>query len=243
MLLRLSIVDPRKTSSDLKRDMMDYGVHLSNSSIKKRLFEAGRNARRPKRKQLLTHKMKRKRLAWAKKYKNWTLDDWKKVLFSDETHFVVGGKHVQYVRRSVGESVKPCHINQQVKHPAKKMFWGCFSFKGVGSLFPVQGMMKSDQYIEVIQRRVIPDMQKAFSNGNDTFQQDLAPCHSSKQVNKFFSDHSISVLDWPNNSPDLNPIENLWAIMKRRVKEHDCTTMTKLMEATVSVWYRDQEHV
>ena len=172
MLLRLSIVDPRKTSSDLKRDMMDYGVHLSNSSIKKRLFEAARIARKPKRKQLLTHKMKRKRLAWAKKYKNWTLDDWKKVLFSDLTHFVVGGKHiqyvrrsagesvkpchinqhVQYVRRSVGESVKPCHINQQVKHPAKKMFWGCFSFKGVGSLFPVQGMMKSDQYIEVIQR-------------------------------------------------------------------------------------------
>ena len=152
MLLRLSIEDPRKTSSDLKRDMMDYGVHLSNSSIKKRLFQAGRIARRPKRKQRLTHKMKRKRLAWAKKYKNWTLDDWKKVLFSDLTHFVVGGKHVQYVRRSVGESVKPCHINQQVKHPAKKMFWGCFSFKGVGSLFPVQGMMKSDQYIEVIQR-------------------------------------------------------------------------------------------
>ena len=185
--------------------------------------------------------MKRKRLAWAKKYKNWTLDDWKKVLFSDEIHFVVGGKHVQYVRRSVGESVKPCHINQQVKHPAKKMFGGCFSFKGVGSLFPVQGMMKSDQYIEVIQQRVIPDMQKAFSNGNGIFQQDLAPCHSSKKVKKIFFDHSISVLDWPGNSPDLNPIENLWAIMKRRVKEHDCTTMTKLIEATVSVWYRDQE--
>ena len=62
-----------------------------------------------------------------------------------------------------------------------------------------------------------------------------------KKVKKYFSDHSISVLDWPGNSPDLNPIENLWAIMKRRVKEHDCTTMTKLIEATVSVWYRDQE--
>ena len=75
-------------------------------------------------------------------------------------------------------------------------------------------------------------MQKAFSNGNGIFQQDLAPYHSSKKVKKIFSYLSISVLDWPGNSPDLNPIENLWAIMKRRVKEHDCTTMTKLIEAT-----------
>ena len=124
--------------------MVDYGVHLSNSSIKKRLVEAGRIARRPKIKQLLTQKLKSKRLAWVNKYKNWTLDDWKKGFFSDETHFVVGGKHVQYGRRTVGESVKPCHINQQVKHTVKKFFRGCFSFKEVGSLFPVQGMMKSD---------------------------------------------------------------------------------------------------
>ena len=65
MLLRLSIADPKKTSSDLKRDMVDYGVHLSTSFIQKRLVEAGRTARKPKAKQLLTQKMKSKRLAWA----------------------------------------------------------------------------------------------------------------------------------------------------------------------------------
>ena len=186
MLLRLSIVDPRNTSSNLKRDMMDYGVYLSNSSIKKRLFEVGRIARRPKRKQLLTHKMKRRRLAWAKKYKNWTLDDWKKVLFSDETHFVMAGKHFQYVRRSVEESVKPCHINQQVKHPAKKMFWGCFSFKGVGSLFPAQGMMKSDQYIEVIQQRVIPDCRRHFLMGMVSFSRIWHHAILQKKSKNFF---------------------------------------------------------
>jgi len=72
--------------------------------------------------------------------------------------------------------------------------------------------MKSDQYIQVLQRRLIPDMQKAFSSGEGIFQQDLALCHCSKKVKKFLSDNNIAVLTWPGNSSDGNPIENLWAI-------------------------------
>ena len=67
---------------------MAYEIHLSNTLIKRHLIKAGRVARRPLTKQLLTKKMKSKRLAWAKEYKNWTLADWKKVMFSDETDFL-----------------------------------------------------------------------------------------------------------------------------------------------------------
>ena len=51
------------------------------------------------------------------------------------------------------------------------------------------------------------------------------------------------VLDWPGNSPDLNPIENLWAIIKRRLLEQDCSTMSQLIEAIISIWFRDDEIV
>ena len=48
------------------------------------------------------------------------------------------------------------------------MFFGSFSFKSVESLFPVKGMMNADKYIEVIQRKVMRDMERAFPYGRET---------------------------------------------------------------------------
>ena len=119
----------------------------------------------------------------GKKYQNQTEDDWKKVLFSDESHFMVQGQQKQYVRRIPEEKITQQHINQSIKHPQKKMFWGPFSFKGVGLFYPVQGVMNGDKYIDVIHHKVLRDMKTAFP---DIFQQDLASCHAAKKVLKVF---------------------------------------------------------
>ena len=65
------------------------------------------------------------------------------------------------------------------------MFWGIFSFKSIGSRFTVKGMTNADKYIEVIQGKVVRDMERAFPNGGGIFQQDLAPCHTAKKVKSF----------------------------------------------------------
>lgn len=163
------------------------------------------------------------------------------MIFSDESHFEVQGQRSQYVRRSIGEPIRPGHIEQHVKHPEKKMFWGCFSDDGPGTLHPVTGMMNSDAYIEVLQRKLIPEMQKQFPNGDGTFQQDLAPCHTSRKVQQFMKNNNINTMTWPGNSPDLNPIENLWGIVKKKLRKHDCTTKTKLIEAILQTWFHDAE--
>ena len=240
-LIRQSKLDPRKTSFDLQRDLSHTGKQISFSTVRKRLVMAGRKAIRPVKKQLLTNKMKKKRLQWAKKYKSWTVDQWKKVMFSDESHFLVRGKHSQFVCKSAGEMLTSHHINESVKHPPKKMFWGGFIWKGVGSLVPIEGMMNTNKYIDVLKRRAFPDLKRAFPGENGIFQQDLSPCHSSRKTVKFFQENQVSVLDWPGNSPDLNPIENLWAIVKCWLRKMDCTTSKKLVEAIIHIWYHDDE--
>ena len=181
-LIRESVKDPRKTSDAIKTTLGEKEIEISSSTVRRRLLEVGRKAYRPVKKQLLTKTMKTKRYKWGLKYKNWTKEDWRRVIFCDETHMFVQGQRSQHVRRSQNEKIRNAHIDQRVKHPQKKMFWGCFSFYGIGSLHPVEGMMRSQQYIEVVQRRVIPEMNRLFPDGSGVFQQDLAPRHTSKQV-------------------------------------------------------------
>ena len=158
------------------------------------------------------------------------------VLFSDETHFCVSGSQAKFVRRASGDKLRSAHINQTVKHPTKVMFWGSFCAAGTGRLHLCEGMMNSSQYCEVIAHRVVPEMQQRFPDGDGIFQQDLAPCHTSKMSKKKFDDAGITVMEWPGNSPDINPIENLWAIVKQKLQMEDITTKNKLIRSILNIW-------
>ena len=96
------------------------------------------------------------------------------------------------------------------------------------------GMMRVDQYIKIVYQKEIAEMQQAFANSKGMFQQYLVPCQCSKQAKKN-SESNILVFAWPGNSPDPNPLENLWTIVKRRLLELDVSTITKLVEAIISI--------
>ena len=68
------------------------------------------------------------------------------------------------------------------------------------------------------------------------FLQDSAPCHASKSTRAFLTKENISVLPWPGNSPDLNPIENLWEHMKKKVAEKEPSSLVDLKNKILEVW-------
>ena len=131
----------------------------------------------------------------GKKYAHWNAEDWTKVLFSDETHFLVQGQRSKFVRKAANESLSASHINQTVKHPSKKMFWGCFSYSGTGTLIPIEGMMNSEKYKSLLGQRLAIELDKVQGRGIAIFQQDSALCHVSKIMMKYFEDNNITHLD------------------------------------------------
>lgn len=184
-------------------------------------------ARKMAQKPLLTERMMKQRLEFAQQYQDWTVEDWKKVMFSDESHFELGfrGNRRQLCRREKGSDRFAVEFTKKtVKHPPKIMVWGCFSWRGRGAIeFMKKGeMMNGKRYLELLE-----DKLERFMELHQTthFLQDSAPCHKAKIVTAWFTARpNITLIKWPGNSPDLNPIENCWSWMKNQLSESTSAT-------------------
>ncbi len=109
-------------------------------------------------------------------------------------------------------------LRSSVKFPQSVMVWGAMSSAGVGPLCFLRSKVNTAIYQEVLEHFMLPAADQLYGDADFIFQQDLAPAHSAKATSTWFKDHGIPVLNWPANSPDLNPIENLWGIVKRKMR-------------------------
>jgi hypothetical protein len=152
-------------------------------------------------------------LKFAKYHENWTVEDWKRVLWSDETKINwIGSGGKVYVWKTQGEPISD-HTTTPVKHGGGNnlMVWGCMGWNGVGMLVEVQGNMNAEQYCEILDEGVAESFVKLeMKEGEWYFQQDNDPKHTSKQADKWFEDNNITVLHLPAQSSDINPVEHLW---------------------------------
>ncbi len=188
-------------------------------------------------KPLLNQRQHQKHLAWAVEKKNWTVAQWSKVLFSDESTFCISfGYQGPRVWRKSGEAQNPCCLKSSVKFPQSVMIWAAMSSAGVGPLCFLKSTVNAAIYQEILEHFMLPSADKLYGDADLIFQQDLAPAHTAKGTKSWFNDHGVTVIDWPANSPDLNPIENLWGIVKRKMRDTRPNNADDLKATVKETW-------
>ncbi len=123
-----------------------------------------------------------------------------------------------------------------MKFPQLVMIWGAMSSAGVGPVCFLKSTVKAAIYQEILEHFMLPSADKLYGDADFIFQQDLAPAHTAKGTKSWFNDHGVTVLDWPANSPDLNPIENLWGIVKRKMRDTRPNNADELKATVKETW-------
>jgi transposase len=177
--------------------------------------------------------MIKKRLAFCRKHRSSTASDWTKVMFSNESTFrIINSRGARVRQPSAISRYRRRYTIASVKHSASVMVLGCFSGKvGRGGLYflPMNTTMNGVRFKQVLADHLLPFMR---IHKCKWFLQDGAPCHKSKVVMEELKkmEYEFKVMDWRSNSPDLNPIENVWGFMKRKLKDQSVTSLPHTLE-------------
>uniref|UniRef100_A0A8C5MHJ1 Transposase n=1 Tax=Leptobrachium leishanense TaxID=445787 RepID=A0A8C5MHJ1_9ANUR len=229
---------PRVTAEELRKDLSDVGTEVSAQTIRRTLRNKGLHARTPRHTPLLSPKNKKSRLQYAKSHVDKPQKFWDSVLWTDETKLELFGPMDQrYVWRRKNKAYEEKNTLPTVKHGGGSiMLWGCFASAGTGKLQRVQGTMNSLQYQEILDDNVMQSVTNLRLGRRWTFQQDNDPKHTSKSTRAWLQIKGWNILEWPLQSPDLNPIENLWWDLKKAVAVRRSKNVTELEAFAHDEW-------
>lgn len=209
-ILRQVRLHPKCTYADVRRACL---VKLCDSTLSSILKKHGITNWRAKKRPHLTEEHAAIRLAWCIERLDWTVEDWKKYMWSNECSVERGkGKICEWVFRTPPQKWQKEMIQTYKKgKDISVMVWGCFWGDGRSDLYLLDWDFESlkhgysaNSYIEVLDNELARHYQEGL-----IFMQDNALIHTANKVKAWFKEQRILVANWPPFSPDLNPIEQL----------------------------------
>lgn len=233
-----------KTLPDAHEFLQQLGEQpVSNRTLRNYLHYEGLHAFVKQAQPHLSPNDMQSRLDFANKYGDWTVEDWKRVVFSDETMVSrIGsfGKQFYYSNKKHRQRHQHHFIHKMQHGGGKVMLWGCITYNGVGDLDWIIGNMDAFDYVRVLRKNIKASAQfcgldpKTF-----IFQHDGAKVHTAYLTQRYLRTARIKVLRWPPRSPDLNPIESVWGYMKQHLYRRYTTppaTLQELFNRMEDIW-------
>ena len=218
------------TTENIKNELSKENIKVSRQTIARKLQSLNFAYIEPKCKPLLTDKQILKRIEWCNKYINF---NWDNVKFTDESSFWLEFKGKRWV--NLNENVND--YDYRVKHPVKVNVWGLISKNFERKLFIFMEILDAKKYMEILKTNL-------GSEKNFILQDDNDPKHRAKIITKWKSENNINSLDWPSNSLDLNPIENIWGILKNKVNKRDNKNLEEFKNNIIECWNEiKKEHI
>ncbi len=225
--------NPKITVAELQRCIREMGESCRKTTITAALHQSGLYDRVARRKPLLSARHMKKHLKDSKMVTN-------KILWSDETKIErFGLNSKRYVWRKPGTAHHLSNTVPTVKHGGGSiMMWGCSSAAGTGRLVAIEGKMNAAKYRDILDENLLQSAQDLRLGRRFTFQQDNDPKHTAKIMKEWLHNNSVTVLEWPSQSPDLNPIEHLWRDLKMAIHQRLPSNLTELERICKEEWQR-----
>ncbi len=209
---RLVRDDRKVTVTQIKTRYNQYMQNtISECTTCRTLKQMGSSSTRPHRVPLLSAKNRKRRLQFEQAHQ-WTTEDWKNVVWSDESRFLLqhSDGRVRICRKEY-ESMDPaCLVLTVQTGGGGVMVWGIFSWHTLGPLLPVEHRLNATAYLSIVADHVHPFMTTVYPSSDGYFQQDNTPCHKAQIISDWFFEHDneFTLLKWPPQSPYLNPKEH-----------------------------------
>jgi transposase len=214
-------------------------VKVSEGTIRKALRANGINNRIAKKKPFLSDIHIKKRLDFAKQHKSWSLEQWRRVIWTDESTFEIG-KNSRTVRvwRSADEANElDCLAPTFKSGRSSVMVWGAITHDDKSALVIMDsGRRTAQDFVDQVCRGPLLDFLQQCDE--PILMEDGAPIHRSNAPKLWREQNGINKMEWPPQSPDLNPIENLWKQLKDAVQKRSATikTTADLKKALLEAW-------
>ena len=195
------------TSAQIKKKLAKHGVAVSSSTVRRSRKQQGWTLQRTRYCQLIQDDNKIKRLEYAQRVLE-SGDTFHNVIFSDECSISLA----HYRRTCYRKFDEPTKRKPKPKHPLKVHVWAGISRHGATKICIFDGIMDADLFCNILETTLVPFIREKLPDHR--FMQDNDPKHTSRRAQTFFEEHNINWWRTPPESPDLNPIEDLWHELK-----------------------------